>query len=346
MSRKKLFKKKVKKELDNIENLSILVTGATGTFGQTFIEYLLRNYSNQRIIIFSRDELKQLEMRKKIESAGFDLGRLRFFIGDVRDYERLKRAFSKVDVVIHAAALKQVVAAEYNPIECIKTNINGAENVINAAIDCGVKRVIALSTDKAVNPINLYGATKLCSDKLFVSANNLSGGETTIFSVVRYGNVIGSRGSVIPVFKEQKNSGVVSITDVRMTRFWLSINDGVEFVYKCLKIMKGGEVFIPKISSMRIIDLAKVIAPKCKFNVIGIRPGEKIHEIMISSDDAVRTVEFSDKYVICPDKNLASNKKYITYKKKVGKKVNDDFYYSSESNKDWLTVEKMKKIIS
>jgi UDP-N-acetylglucosamine 4,6-dehydratase len=346
MSSKYLFKKKIQEELVNTEKLSILVTGATGTFGQKFIEHLLEKDNTQRIIVFSRDELKQHEMREKFESNGINLDRLRFFIGDVRDYERLKRAFSKVDIVIHAAALKQVVAAEYNPIECIKTNINGAENIINAAIDCDVKRVIALSTDKAVNPINLYGATKLCSDKLFVSANNLSGSEGTIFSVVRYGNVIGSRGSVIPVFKEQRKTGIISITDTRMTRFWLTINDGVKFVYDCLKLMKGGEVFIPKIPSMKITDLVKVLAPNCEFNVIGVRPGEKIHEIMISPDDALRTVEFPDKYIICPDKELASNKKYIKYKEKTGEKVNDGFFYSSDSNKDWLTVEKMKKIIS
>ncbi len=345
MANKFVFKKKIKKELNNVDKLSILITGATGTFGKKFVEYLLKNYKNQRIIIFSRDELKQYEMKEKFKSQGVDLERLRFFLGDVRDYERLKRAFSKVDIVIHAAALKQVVAAEYNPIECIKTNINGAENIINAAIDCDVKRVIALSTDKAVNPINLYGATKLCSDKLFVAANSLSGAEGTIFSVVRYGNVIGSRGSVVPLFLKEKKNGLIPITDERMTRFWISIDDGVRFVNDSLKIMKGGEIFIPKIPSMKIIDLAKAIAPECKFKVIGIRPGEKVHETMVSSDDASKTIEFNDKFIICPEKDLALNIDYIKYNNLKGKKVNDQFVYSSELNKDWLTVEKLKKMI-
>ncbi len=345
MQKEFIFKKNPQKELVDLENQCILITGATGTFGKVFVNFLLENYKNQRIIIFSRDELKQNEMREEFHVKGIDISNLRFFLGDVRDYDRLKRAFSKVDIVVHAAALKQVVAAEYNPIECIKTNVNGAENVINAAIDCKIKRVIALSTDKAVNPVNLYGATKLCSDKLFISANNLSGADGTIFSVVRYGNVIGSRGSVIPLFMKEKVNGVLPITDKRMTRFWISINKGVEFVHNSLKIMKGGEIFVPKISSMKITDLANAICPGCKHRFIGVRQGEKLHEIMISSDDANKTIELEKSFIICPDVNLKENPKYINYSGKTGIAVKDNFEYTSNGNNEWMEIEELEEIL-
>jgi len=335
-----IWKKSVNPELKSVSGKSILVTGGTGSFGKSFVKFLLKKYSNNRIVIFSRDELKQFEMAEELNNSN-----LRFFIGDVRDYQRLKRAFNGIDFVIHAAALKQVVAAEYNPTECIKTNVYGAENVINAAIDCGVKRVIALSTDKAVNPVNLYGASKLCSDKLFISGNNLSGADGTIFSVVRYGNVIGSRGSVIPLFIKYKDRGEIPITDERMTRFWISLEDGVNFVYQSLKIMKGGEIFIPKIPSMKIVDLAKALAPNCKQVITGIRPGEKIHESMITIDDAPRTIEFEDKYIICPEKELVKEKEYIKYSNLLGKVVNEKFKYDSHANSNWFTVDQLRKIL-
>jgi UDP-N-acetylglucosamine 4,6-dehydratase len=278
---------------------TILITGGTGSFGKKCTELLLSRYNPKRLIIFSRDEFKQYEMAQQFSDTEYPC--MRYFIGDVRDKERLQRALQDVDYVIHAAALKQVPAAEYNPTECIKTNITGAQNVINVSADRGVKKVIALSTDKAANPINLYGATKLCSDKLFVAANAFVARDDTQFSVVRYGNVLGSRGSVIPLFIKQREAGRLTVTDPRMTRFWITLEQGVEFVLSCFEHMIGGEVFVPKLPSMNIMDLAKAMAPGCEVDVIGIRPGEKIHEIMITMDDARMTKEFDDHYVIQPD---------------------------------------------
>ena len=266
----------------------ILITGGTGSFGKKATEIILKRYKPQKLIIFSRDELKQFEMAQIYSPEKYPC--MRYFIGDVRDKERLYRAFYGVDYIIHAAALKQVPTAEYNPFEAVKTNIIGAENVINAAIDNNVKRVITLSTDKAAAPINLYGATKLCSDKLFISSNIYSGYHKTRFSVVRYGNVVGSRWSVIPFFKKMKSTGILPITDPRMTRFWITLEQGVNFVIKCLEMTSGGELFVPKIPSMNIMDLAKAIAPECKYDIVGIRPGEKLHEVMILEDDSRHTL--------------------------------------------------------
>src|SRR6266436_3070672 len=274
----------------------VLVTGGTGSFGKKFVEIMLNEYRPQKLIIFSRDELKQHEMRV----AGLDHPSLRYFIGDVRDQQRLERAFAGVTVVVHAAALKQVPACEYNPFEAIQTNIMGGRNVIDAAINRGLPRILALSTDKAVNPINLYGATKLCADKMFVQANAYSGAQNTRFGCARYGNVVGSRGSVIPVFLEQKRRGKITITDPRMTRFWLTLEQGVKFVIRCLEQMHGGEIFVPKIPSMRLLDLAETIAPGCQVEQIGIRPGEKLHEVLVSEDESRQTVETEDMYVIQP----------------------------------------------
>ena len=280
----------------SLDGANILVTGGTGSFGQAFISRLFAHHKPGRVVVFSRDELKQYEMQQK-----FTQPQLRFFIGDVRDRERLDRALRGVDVVIHAAALKQVPAAEYNPIECIKTNVIGAENIINACIDQRVKKVIALSTDKAVNPVNLYGATKLCSDKLFVAANHLAGSSREPrFAVVRYGNVLGSRGSVVPFFQQCREKKKIPITDPRMTRFWIRLDDGAAFVGRCLDLITGGEIFVPKIPSMRIVDLAEAIAPGCEQEIVGIRPGEKVHELLITRDDARLTLEFDDFFVIKP----------------------------------------------
>src|SRR5262245_54324989 len=280
----------------SLDGANILVTGGTGSFGQAFISRLFSAHKPARVVVFSRDELKQYEMQQK-----FTQPELRFFIGDVRDRERLDRALRGVDVVVHAAALKQVPAAEYNPIECIKTNVIGAENIINACIDQRVKKVIALSTDKAVNPVNLYGATKLCSDKLFVAANHLAGGREPHFAVVRYGNVLGSRGSVVPYFRQcRAENKKIPITDQRMTRFWIHPDQGAAFVAHCLDLITGGEIFVPKIASMRIVDLAEAIAPGCEHEVVGIRPGEKVHELLITRDDARHTLEFDDFYIIQP----------------------------------------------
>ncbi|MGH9540137.1 MAG: UDP-N-acetylglucosamine 4,6-dehydratase (inverting), partial [Terriglobales bacterium] len=280
----------------NWQEQVVLVTGGTGSFGKKFVELMLRDYHPQRLVIFSRDELKQHDMR----TAGFDHPSLRYFIGDVRDPQRLQRAFAGVTVVVHAAALKQVPACEYNPFEAVQTNIMGGRNVIDAAIDQGVRRVLALSTDKAVNPINLYGATKLCAEKMFVQANAYAGAQDTRFSCARYGNVVGSRGSVIPVFLEQRKRGKITITDTRMTRFWLTLGQGVRFVVNCIEQMHGGEIFVPKIPSMRVTDMAASIAPGCEVECIGIRPGEKLHEVLISEDEARNTLEMDDMYVIQP----------------------------------------------
>lgn len=321
---------------------SILITGGTGTFGKHFISALLHLYKPKRVIVYSRDELKQFEMQQEFNSLS-----MRFFIGDVRDVDRLRMAMRRVDYVVHAAALKQVPAAEYNPIECIKTNIHGAENVIRAAIDNEVEKVIALSTDKAVNPINLYGATKLASDKLFVAANNVTGGHRTRFSVVRYGNVVGSRGSVVPFFEKLIKEGAseLPITDPRMTRFWITPQQGIDFVIRNFERMHGGEIFVPKIPSMRVVDLAEAMAPGLPIKVIGIRPGEKLHEIMCPRDDSHLTIEFDDHYVIQPTIMFFSP---INYAKnangEAGKPVEDGFEYNSGTNPNFLTVDELRQV--
>ncbi|WP_327469963.1 UDP-N-acetylglucosamine 4,6-dehydratase (inverting) [Sphingopyxis sp.] len=325
---------------------SILVTGGTGSFGKAFIKRILETTDVQRVIIFSRDELKQFEM-EQLDWVKTHRKRLRFFIGDVRDAERLRLACEGVDVVIHAAALKQVPAAEYNPFECIKTNVLGAQNVIEAARANGVKRVVALSTDKAAAPINLYGATKLCSDKLFVAANNYVGGRDLRLCVVRYGNVMGSRGSVIPFFREKAraDSPVMPITDEAMTRFSITLEQGVDFVLNSLDCTWGGEIFIPKIPSYRILDVAEAIAPGVPTNIVGIRPGEKLHEEMITVTDALSTVEFDNYYVILPATPLWDVEKFIGESAtNAGKMVAPDFHYESGSNPDFLTVEEIRAL--
>jgi UDP-N-acetylglucosamine 4,6-dehydratase/5-epimerase len=326
-------------EIDKIslDGASILVTGGTGSFGQSFVKRILTRHKPARLVVYSRDELKQFEMREKFQDAN----PLRFFIGDVRDAERLNRALAGIDVVVHAAALKQVPAAEYNPIECIKTNVIGAENVINACIDQKVKRVLALSTDKAVNPVNLYGASKLCSDKLFVAGNHLSGFEGPRFAVVRYGNVIGSRGSVVPFFKARAHNGSLPITDPRMTRFLIRLEEGAAFVERCLGLMRGGEIFIPKIPSMRITDLATAIAPNCKHEIVGIRPGEKLHELLITRDDCRHTLEFGDFYVIQPGIHMWNYVESPVYDGEEGRAVAADFEYASDSNMQWLEPQQL-----
>ena len=319
---------------------SVLITGGTGSFGHRYVSTLLENYNLKRLVIFSRDELKQSDMEMKFKvHKNYNPRVMRFFIGDVRDQERLKEAMRGVDVVIHAAALKQVPAAEYNPMECIKTNIHGAENVIKAAIFNKVSKVIALSTDKAANPINLYGATKLASDKLFIAANNMAGGRSK-FCVVRYGNVVGSRGSVVPLFDSIIKNGDshIPITHKDMTRFWITLQEGVDFVLKDLERMHGGEIFIPKIPSVRIVDLAKAMAPDRKINMIGIRPGEKIHEIMCPSDDSHLTLEFSDHFVIKPSIDIYDEFRDLSINNigEEGILVKEGFEYSSGSNKHFL----------
>lgn len=316
----------------------ILVTGGTGSFGKKFSRIILEEYEPKKLIIYSRDEYKQSEMHR--EFSNYNYKNIRFFIGDVRDKERLLRAFAGVDYVVHAAALKQVPTMEYNPAEAIKTNIIGAMNVIEAALERKVKKVIALSSDKACNPINLYGATKLCADKLFVAANSYSGKGGTKFSVVRYGNVIGSRGSVIPFFLNKKREGILPVTDIRMTRFWITLNQAVEFVFKSFTKMHGGEIFVPKIPSMKIIDLAKAIAPESKIKIIGIRPGEKLHEVMISEDNSRNTKEFADYFIIQPAFHWWSEKNYTQ-----GKNVPENFKYSSDTNKIWLTFNKLQELV-
>ncbi len=320
----------------NWQEKTILVTGGTGSFGKKFAETMLKHKHPKKLIVFSRDELKQHDMR----TGGFDHDSLRYFIGDVRDLNRLKRAMTDVDIVVHAAALKQVPACEYNPLEAVMTNVMGARNVIDASIDCGVTKVLALSTDKAVNPINLYGATKLVAEKLFVQANSYSGTKATRFSCVRYGNVVGSRGSVVPLFLQQKKSGRITITDSRMTRFWITLQGGVDFVIKNIERMTGGEIFVPKIPSMKIVDLAEAIAPDCKIDSIGIRPGEKLHEVLVSEDDVRNTVEFDDMYVIQPADPMWN---FVSWKSE--KKLQDDFRFASNTNKDWLTVEQLREIV-
>ncbi len=323
-------------------NKNILITGGTGSFGKKYTKILLEKFTPNKIIIYSRDELKQYEMAQEYNHKC-----MRYFIGDVRDAERLKKAFKDVDFVIHAAALKHVPIAEYNPMECIKTNINGAQNVIDAAIENGVSKVIALSTDKAANPVNLYGATKLASDKLFVAANNLTGEQKTSFAVVRYGNVVGSRGSVVPFFKKLINNKEkeLPITDTKMTRFFITLEDGVNFVLKNFQRMQGGEIFIPKIASMKIIDMAKAIAPNLPHKVIGIRPGEKLHEIMCPADDSHLTLEFHDHYVIKPTITFSKNFDYSKNNiDEQGIPVKQGFEYNSGNNTQWLNNEELLKM--
>ena len=322
-----------------IDGKTILLTGGSGSFGSRFVEMALEEHNPRKLIIYSRDEFKQFQMQQRLTDK-----RLRFFIGDVRDLPRLKMAMREVDVVIHAAALKHVPIAEYNPMEAVKTNIGGAENVVDAAISCGVKRVVALSTDKACSPVNLYGATKLASDKIFVASNNLSGNIGTKFAVVRYGNVVGSRGSVVPYFKKLIAEGAreIPITDERMTRFWITLDQGVRFVLSSLEMMQGGELFVPKIPSMRVVDLARVVAPDLPQKVIGIRPGEKLHEVMITEDDARQTIELADRYVVQPALGWWNPKVYeIT-----GRKVAEGFRYSSEINPDWLDGHALKAMVA
>ncbi len=320
----------------------VLVTGGTGSFGRQFIKTLLERYKPKKVIVYSRDELKQYEM-----SQEFGGPVMRYFIGDVRDAKRLSQALRGVDHVVHAAALKQVPAAEYNPMECIKTNIHGAENVIEGALENNVGKVVALSTDKAVNPINLYGATKLASDKLFVAANNFIGGHRTRFSVVRYGNVVGSRGSVVPLFKKMIDEGAreLPITDKRMTRFWIEIQQGVEFVIKCFSRMKAGEIFVPKIPSVRIVDLAESLAPGMPHKIIGLRPGEKLHEVMCPKDDSHLTLEYPDHYVMRP--SISFNFPNDLETNSLGEKgceVEEGFEYSSDGNGQFLTVEELREL--
>ena len=322
-----------------LKKSSILVTGGTGSFGKAFVNLTLKKYNPKRLVIYSRDEIKQWQMAQDYKNDK----RVRFFIGDVREKDRLYRALNGIDYVVHAAATKIVPTAEYNPFECIKTNINGAMNLIDACIDQGVKRVVALSTDKASSPINLYGATKLASDKLFVASNNsYAGGHRTSFAVVRYGNVMGSRGSIIPYFSSIKNQGVIPITDKRMTRFMISLNQGAELVWHTFNDMIGGEIYIKKIPSMKVVDIAKVIAPNSKHKIIGIRPGEKLHEEMISKEDSNSCYEYSNYYKILPAINdWSKDKKRI----KNGKKVSENFTYNSENNKKWMTKSDLKKWI-
>jgi len=325
-----------------LDGASVLITGGTGSFGHRFVKTVLTKHKPSRLVVFSRDELKQFEMREAFPIEAYP--NLRFFLGDVRDRDRLYRALDGVDIVVHAAALKQVPAAEYNPLESIKTNILGSANLIDAAIDRKVKRVLALSTDKAANPVNLYGATKLCADKLFVAANQYAAHSGTRFSVVRYGNVIGSRGSVIPYFLAQKPSGRLTITDERMTRFLITLDDGVAFVIRGLEHMLGGEIYVPKIPSVRVADLARVIGPECRRDVIGIRPGEKLHEIMIPEDDARVTLEFGDHFVIQPTHSFWNHKDYEAEGK--GRICADGFRYSSDLNTHWLDDAEIKQLVA
>jgi len=318
------------------ENQSILVTGGTGSFGKQFIKTILEECPPRRPIVFSRDELKQHEMRE----AGFDHPSLRYFIGDVRDRDRLRRAMRDVDIVVHAAALKQVPACEYNPIEAVKTNVDGAQNIIEAAIDTGVKKVMALSTDKAVNPVNLYGATKLCMEKLLIQGNAYSGAGGTRFSCTRYGNVVGSRGSVVPVFRKQRESGKLTVTDDRMTRFWLTLEQGARFVLGALRQMQGGEVFVPRIPSMKIIDLARAMAPECKIEIVGIRPGEKIHEALISTDEARNALELDDMFIVQPPHPWREPTPW-----KGARPLSDGFAYTSDTNDKWLSADELRAMI-
>ena len=323
-----------------LNNKTILITGGTGSFGKCFTKYVLTHYDPKKIIIYSRDEFKQFMMQNEFKEYA---SKLRFFIGDVRDKDRLYRAFEGVDYVIHAAAMKQVPACEYNPNEAIKTNIHGAQNIIDAALDCGVKKVVALSTDKAVNPVNLYGGTKLVSDKLFIAANAYAGTKDICFSIVRYGNVAGSRGSVIPFFHKLIQNGATElpITDYRMTRFWISLEEGVKLVIKALEEAKGGETFISKIPSFKITDLAEAMLPGCKMPEVGIREGEKLHEIMVTVEDSLTTYEYDKHFIVYPQFDWSAHRK----SEPTGKRVADGFSYSSGNNTEWLTVEEIRELI-
>ena len=325
-----------------LDGASILITGGTGSFGRALTSALLEHSTARRIIVFSRDELKQYEMQQSL--SAHVSGKVRFFIGDVRDVQRLEMAMRDVDYIVHAAALKHVPAAEYNPFECIRTNIHGAENVVTAALRTGVKRVIALSTDKACNPVNLYGASKLASDKIFIAANSLAGSQPTRFSVVRYGNVLASRGSVIPFFRKLIASGAkeLPITDERMTRFWITLPQGVDFVLSSLNMMQGGEIFVPKIPSMRVVDLAEAMAPGLPLKIVGIRPGEKLHEVMISEDDTRTTAELDDRYVIYPSIHPWEAS---LDQRKIGTPVADMFRYTSDTNRQWLDIAAMRQLL-
>jgi UDP-N-acetylglucosamine 4,6-dehydratase/5-epimerase len=314
----------------------VLVTGGTGSFGRKFVEIMLNEYGPRKLIVFSRDELKQHEMR----AVGLDGPSLRYFLGDVRDSQRLERAFSGVTVVVHAAALKQVPACEYNPFEAIQTNINGGKNVIEAAINRGVRRVAALSTDKAVNPINLYGATKLCAEKMFVQANAYAGSQDTRFSCIRYGNVVGSRGSVVPVFMEQRKRGKITLTDPRMTRFWITLDQGVRFVIRGLEQMHGGEIFVPKIPSMKLLDMAHAVAPDCQVECIGIRPGEKLHEVLLSEDESRNAVETDNMFVIQPAHSWWKKENWGQ-----ARALPENFRYASDTNTDWLTADALYDLV-
>jgi UDP-N-acetylglucosamine 4,6-dehydratase len=316
----------------------VLVTGGTGSFGKKFTEVMLREVQPAKLIIFSRDELKQHEMR----TQGFNDPNLRYFLGDVRDEARLRRAMNGVDIVVHAAALKQVPACEYNPFEAVLTNIIGGRNVVEAALDTGVERVMALSTDKAVNPVNLYGATKLAAEKLIVQSNAYAAGTGTRFSCVRYGNVIGSRGSVVPVFLRQRDTGRLTITDERMTRFWLSLEQGVRFTIRCIEEMQGGEVFVPRIPSMRVLDLAQALAPGSVIEYIGIRPGEKLHEVLVSEDEARHTVELDDMFVVQPPAALWFGHGWSER----GRALPEGFRYTSDTNEEWLTIEQIRELVT
>ncbi|WP_339859764.1 UDP-N-acetylglucosamine 4,6-dehydratase (inverting) [Thalassospira alkalitolerans] len=328
---------------NNYKDKSVLVTGGTGTFGKAFVRYLLDNTEVSRVVIFSRDEQKQYDFEMSL--SGEERSRVRFFIGDVRDHDRLSLAMRGISSVIHAAAMKIVMTAEYNPFECIQTNVHGAENVVRAAIEQNVERVVALSTDKACNPVNLYGASKLASDKIFVAANNLVGDGKTRFSVVRYGNVLGSRGSILPVFKRMLAGGAkyLPITDVRMTRFCITLQAGVEFVISSLSVMRGGEIFVPKLPSMRVTDLAEALAPHLPQKTIGIRPGEKLHEMMISRDDARTTLELEDRYIIEPANHFWDRSR-LSHADAGAKQVNEGFEYASDTNSDWLDVSALKRL--
>ncbi len=320
----------------NWSEKTVLITGGTGSFGRAFVEILLREKPPRKLIVFSRDELKQHEMR----AAGFDGPQLRYFIGDVRDEARLRRAMQGTDVVVHAAALKQVPACEYNPFEAILTNVMGARNVVEAALDSGVERVMALSTDKAVNPVNLYGATKLAAEKLVVQSNAYAGGKGTRFSCVRYGNVVGSRGSVVPVFLRQRSEGVITVTDERMTRFWLSLEQGVRFTIGCIEQMEGGEVFVPKLPSMRVVELARTLAPEARIEFIGIRAGEKLHEVLISEDEARHTIELDHMFVVQPAEAFWFGYGWSAR----GKPLTEGYRYASDSNDRWLDSEAMQDL--
>lgn len=329
-----------------LDNKTILITGGTGSFGKRFIATILHRFSPKKVIIFSRDELKQYEMQN-VEPYSSHSKTMRYFIGDVRDKARLERAMEGVDIVIHSAALKQIPAAEYNPFEAVLTNVIGAQNVIDAAILRGVKRVVALSTDKAAAPINLYGATKLTSDKLFIAANNYRGPRDIKFSVVRYGNVLGSRGSVIPFFQSRKQSGVLPVTDERMTRFNITLQEGVDFVLKSLERMWGGELFVPRIPSYRVVDVAKAVAPEARIEIVGIRPGEKLHEEMITQPDALNTIEYEDYFVILPSTELWDREQFrLTSNGKPGKFCDFGFRYDSGTNSHFLTIDELRKLIA